>query len=389
MWYFRSPEICFGDEALRSLEDLAGRRAFIVTDEVISGLGYPALVQRHLTNAGLETTVYAAVRPEPTLDDVRAGAAAMLIYEPDWIVALGGGSCLDAARAMWILYERPELEPEAINPFDVLGLRSKARLVCIPTTAGTGSESGYAVILTDPATKQKLTRGAPEARADITIVDPQLTADLPRHLTADTGIDVLTHAVEGYTCSWANDFTDGPCLKAASLVFRYLPRAVASGAADPEARERMANAATIAGLALGNSNVALAHGLGHSAGALFRQVPHGRVTAIFLPLSIEFGARADATRYCELAQSLGLPAPDEEAGAANLAGAVRDLLRQIGQPLSLEEAGVTPAEFEANFAALCELAESDHNLLMGPRIPDREEIERLFRYAYAGRPADF
>jgi alcohol dehydrogenase class IV len=389
MWYFRSPDIFFGDDALCALADLKGARAFIVTDKVIAGLGHVDLVREHLAIAGIESAVYADVTPEPTLANVRAGAGVLGQYEPDWIIGLGGGSCLDAARAMWILYERPDVDPEAINPFDDLGLRRKARLICIPTTAGTGSESGYAVVLTDPATKQKLTRGAPEARADITIVDPRLTAELPRQLTADTGIDVLSHAIEGYTSQWANDFTDGPCLKAISLVFRYLPRAVTRGAADARAREKMANAAALAGLALGNSNVALAHGLGHSAGALFPEVPHGRITAIFLPLTIEFAAHEAARRYQDIAYILGLPAADATAGVTSLVGAIRELMRSIRQPLSLREAGISQEAFDANFGALCALADSDHNLLMGPRIPDPGETARIFRYAFEGKPVDF
>ncbi len=389
MWYFRSPEIYFGEDALLSLEELRGERAFIVTDPVIESLGHVGRVWDHLARAGIESQVYPHVKPEPSLEDVRAGARAMLDAGPDWIVGLGGGSCLDAARAMWILYERPDLDPEAINPFDALGLRAKARLLCIPTTAGTGSEAGYAVILTKTQSQQKLTLGAPEARADVTIVDPLLTANLPRQLTADTGIDVLTHAVEGYTSTWANDFTDGPCLKAISLVFDYLPRAVEQGAADPEAREKMANAATLAGLALGNSTVALAHGLGHSAGALFPTIPHGRITAIFLPLAVEFQANGGYERYREIAASLALPAADGAEGARSLVGAIRGLMRQIEQPLSLRAAGVSEAAFAASLPGLIARAEQDHNLLLGQRFPDADEIERLFRHAYDGRPVDF
>lgn len=296
---------------------------------------------------------------------------------------------MDAARAMWILYERPDVDPAAISPMETLGLRQKARLLCIPTTAGTGSETGYAVVLTDTEQQRKLTLGAPEATADLAVVDPLFTAHLPRQATADTGIDALTHAVEGYTSTWANDFTDGPCLKAIDLVFHYLPRAVAQGAQDMEAREKMANAATIAGLALGNSAVALAHALGHSAGALFSELPHGRITALFLPYTIEFTANGGGGRYQDIAYMLRLPASTAEEAAASLAQAIRDLMESVGLPLSLKDAGISPTEFASMLQPMCARADVDANLLMGRRIPDDEELKKLFEYAYEGRPIDF
>ncbi|GAB4158689.1 MAG: hypothetical protein Fur0021_28840 [Candidatus Promineifilaceae bacterium] len=389
MWFFRSPQVYFGEDALTYLGELQGRRALIVTDEVLLGLGFPQKVQTVLQEANMESAVFAEVEPQPSLQTVQRGAAVMQAYAPDWIIGLGGGSCMDAARAMWILYERPDLDPAAISPMETLGLRQKARLLCIPTTAGTGSETGYAVVLTDTVEQRKLTLGAPEATADVAVVDPQFTANLPRQSTADTGIDVLTHAIEGYTCNWANDFTDGPCLKAADLVFRYLPRAVSQGAADMEAREKMANAAAIAGLALGNSNVALAHALGHSAGALFHQLPHGRITALFLPYTIEFVAPAGTARYQDIAYILRLPAATEAEAAASLAQAIRDLMQRVGLPLSMRDAGISAAEFATMLQPMCERADTDSNLLMSRRVPDSDELQKLFEYAYEGRSIDF
>ncbi|MCA9938072.1 MAG: iron-containing alcohol dehydrogenase [Anaerolineales bacterium] len=389
MWFFRSPHVYFGEDALSHLAEVQGRRAFIVTDEVLLGLGFPQRVQAYLEDAGISSTIFAAVEPQPSLQTVQRGAAAMLDYAPDWVIGLGGGSCMDAARAMWILYERPDIDPAAISPMELLGLRQKARLMCIPTTAGTGSETGYAVVLTDTVEQRKLTLGSPEATADLALVDPAFTLHLPRQATADTGIDVLTHAIEGYTCQWANDFTDGPCLKAIDLVFRYLPRAVAQGAADAEAREKMANAAAIAGLALGNSNVALAHALGHSAGALFHDLPHGRITALFLPYTIEFVAPVGTARYQEIAHMLRLPAAGEAEGAASLAEAVRRLMQEVGLPLCLRDAGISPDQFAANLQPMCERADTDTNILMSRRLPETEEVQRLFEYAYDGRSIDF
>ncbi len=391
MWFFRSPEIYFGEDSLAYLSELQGKRAFIVTDAVLEGLGYVQRVREQLEIAGIPSDLFAEVEPQPSLQTVRRGAKQMMDSQPDWVIGLGGGSCMDAARAMWIHYERPDIDPEAINPFDQLGLRSKARLICIPTTAGTGSESGYGVVLTDTETHRKLTLGAREATADIAIVDPQFSQHLPQQVTIDTGIDVLTHAIEGYTCTWANDFTDGPCLKAAHLVFNYLPRAAKNGADDMQAREKMANAAAIAGLALGNSTVALAHALGHSAGALLPQLTHGRITALFLPYTIEFTANGaeDNRRYQDIAYILGLKAENDRQAATELVKAIQGLMSDVGLPLNLADAGISVAEFEEKLPGMVERAEFDANLLAGRRIPDEAEIEKLIRYAYDGRSIDF
>ncbi|PIE79512.1 MAG: alcohol dehydrogenase [Chloroflexi bacterium] len=389
MWFFKCPEFCFGEDALTRLASLQGKRAFIVTDENIVELGFATAVQEQLVSANIQSQVFAEVEPDPSIQTVKRGAEAMLAYEPDWVVGLGGGSSMDAAKAMWILYERPDLEPAEINPFDELNLRQKARLICIPTTAGTGSESNYGIVLTDPADKRKLTLGSREATPDLAIVDPAFTAQLPRQITADTGIDVLSHAIEAYNCTWANDYTDGLCLQAVRMVFAYLPRAVAHGADDFEAREKMANAASIAGMVLGNSQVALAHALGHSAGGIFKQVPHGRITAVFLPTTIQFIAQAGLGRYRDIAQLLHLPARDETEGAASLVDAIYQLFGDIEQPQSLAAAGIPAAEFEEAMPLMIEHVDFDANTLMSPRIPETSEVEKLLLYAYNGRAVDF
>ena len=389
MWFFKCPEFFFGEDALSQLEMLPGKHAFIVTDANIAKLGFADLVQKTLASADIDSHLFAEVEPDPSLQTVQRGAQAMLRHKPDWIIGLGGGSCMDAAKAMWILYERPDIEPESISPMEDLGLRQKARLICIPTTAGTGAESNYGIVLTDTVEKRKLTLGSREATPDIAIVDPIFTKNLPAFITADTGIDVLSHAIEAYSCGWANDFTDGLCLQAARMVFTYLPRAVANGPNDEEAREKMANAASIAGITLGNSQVALAHALGHSAGALFKTIPHGRITAIFLPYTIEFVANGGVGRYVDLAAMIGQPASDEAEAAQKLASATRSLMRQLNLPTTLQEAGITPDQLETQLETLCEHVVIDTNTLMSRRIPDTDEVERLFQYAYDGRSVDF
>ena len=389
MWFFRSPEIVFGEDALDYLAEIQGRKAFIVTDENIVALGFVEKVQAKLAQAGIDTAVFADVEPNPSMQTTQRGAEAATAYGPDWIVGLGGGSCVDAAKSIWILYERPDLAPDEVAPIGSLGLRQKARFIAIPTTSGTGAETTWPIVLTDTAERRKLSVGHPENIPDIAIVDPIFVSELPSQLTADTGMDALTHAVEGYTSQWRNDFTDGLCLKAIQLVFDYLPRAYENGGNDPKAREKMHNAGTIAGLGFGNSMAAMAHGLGHSLGALF-PVTHGRAVGLFLPYTVEFTVRGDLpTRYAEIARFLGLPAASEAEGAASLVQAIRNLARRIGQPISLQEAGISRQDFEAQLPKLIDNALNDSAMIVGLRFPEEKEAEQVCRYAFEGKTIDF
>ncbi|HEY53506.1 MAG TPA: iron-containing alcohol dehydrogenase, partial [Caldilineae bacterium] len=197
MWFFDCPEIVYGEDALSQLEELNGERAFIVTDPVLHELGFTARIAALLTTAGLEVTHFSEVEPEPSLQTVQRGAEQMRGFKPDWIVGLGGGSAMDAAKAMWVLYERPDLQPDEISPMMELNIGKLAKLIAIPTTAGTGSEATWATVLTDKSDGRKLALGSRETVPTIAIVDPALTLDLPARVTADTGLDALTHAIEG------------------------------------------------------------------------------------------------------------------------------------------------------------------------------------------------
>jgi len=387
MWFFNSPRIVFGEDALEDLEHLEGQRAFLVTDANMVKFGFVHRIQGYLGEAGIESQVFSEVEPEPSLQTVRRCAETMTAYQPDWIIGLGGGSSMDAAKAAWLLYENPDADESAINPLETYGLRSKARLIAIPTTSGTGSEATWATVLTDTERQMKLSLGTYEVLPDIAIVDPSLVASLPPRITADTGMDVLTHAVEGYTSQRHNDFSDGMCLQAAKLVFAYLPRAYADGS-DVEAREHMHNAATIAGLGFGNSMAALAHAMGHSMGAVFH-VPHGRSVALFLPYVIEFTANGGDSRYADIAHSLGLPAGDEVQGAASLVAAIRRLQASIDFAASVQALGIQREAYIAALPKLIENAESDNQLFFNLRFADSEDLRRLFEYAYEGRSVDF
>jgi alcohol dehydrogenase class IV len=333
--------------------------------------------------------VFEGVEPDPSIETARAGAARMAEFQPDWIVGLGGGSSLDAAKAMWVLYERPDMDPEGINPIETLNLRSKARFLAIPTTSGTGSEATWAIVLTNVGERRKLGLGSREAMPDIAILDPSFVMSMPPRVTADTGMDALTHAIEGFTCQWHNDFSDGLCLKAAQLVFEYLPRAYQNGA-DLEARIKMHNAATIAGLGFGNAMASLAHGMGHALGGVFH-VPHGRAVSLFLPYTIEFCARGEpgCTRYGDMAHFLNLPCTTEPEAAAKLAAAVRQLQLALDQPRTLAACGIARQDLEREMKLLVTNAGNDNQTVTCTRIPNDDEMRRLFEYAYEGKSIDF
>lgn len=390
MWYFRSPEIVFGSDALDHLTHLTGQRAFIVTDATLVKLGVAQRVQEKLRQAGMASEIFSQIETEPSVATIYQGAAAMTAYEPDWVVGLGGGSAIDAAKAMWILYENPDLNILAVTPFAPLILRRKAKMMAISATSGTGAEVTWGIVLTDPDDQRKVAVGSPENTPDLAIVDPSLAATMPPQLTADTGMDALTHAIEGYTSTWNNDFADGLCLKAAKLIFDHLPCAVADGA-DTLAREKMHNAAAIAGLGFINSMCSLAHALGHSLGAVFH-VPHGRAVGLFLPYTIQYQTYPgpDQTRYHEIATFLGLPAATPLQGAESLVQAIRQLAAGIGQPLSLQAAlPLTLTELDQYLDKLVENAESDSQIITSPRPPSTEDIRKLFIYTFQGRDIDW
>jgi alcohol dehydrogenase class IV len=224
MWYFVSPEIVFGEDALSRIDDIDALRALIVCGKTVSRMGFVDIVKEHLDIAGIESQVFDEIEPEPTTATIRKGADKAQECLPDLIVGLGGGSSIDAAKAIWVLYERPDIQLQGITPFESLGLRKKARLVAIPTTSGTGSEANSNLVITDESEQRKLGLANREIYPDIAIVDHIFASGMPPQLTADSGMDALTHAIEGYTSQCRNDFSDGLCIKAIQLIFSYLLR---------------------------------------------------------------------------------------------------------------------------------------------------------------------
>jgi alcohol dehydrogenase class IV len=388
MWYFVVPEVVFGQDALSHLAELKGKTAFIVTDKNIVNLGLIDKVKEQLAQAGIQATIFDEVEPDPSLQTVQKGVALVNQYGPDLIVAVGGGSVMDAAKAMRVEYERPDIKAEEINPFiSDLGLGAKCKLVCIATTSGTGAEATFVVVLTDTADQRKLSLINREIVPDIAIVDPEMARAMPPQITADTGIDALTHAIEGYTCAWKNDFADGLCIRAIQLVFRYLPRAVRNGD-DMEAREKMHNAACMAGIGFVNALTAMAHATGHSLGAVFH-TPHGRAVGLFLPYTIEFIGEVREELWAEIAYAIKLEVPQGKTAAAILAQTIRELAREIHQPVSLKEAGIPLDSFNKAMERLIDNVMADGSLIVSARIPNVAETERFFNYTYEGKSIDF
>lgn len=389
MWFFTSPRtIVFGESALEYLKELEGEKVFIVTDKNLRKLGIVDKVVEQLKEIGMEIRIFDEVEPEPSKQTVEKGAKILSEFEADWIIGLGGGSCMDAAKAMWILYERPDLTIEDITPFEKLNLRKKTRLINIPTTSGTGADVTWAIVITDTERKVKLELASREVVADISILDPVLVLDLPPRLTADTGMDALVQAIEAYTVQWKNDFSDALALRAIQLIFKYLPRAFKNGKNDPEAREKMHNAATMSGLAFSNAQIGIVHAMGHSLGAVFK-IPHGRSVAVFLPYVMEYNLPEVASLYAEIAEAIGISDGSDEGKARKLIEAIRNLMKEIEEPLSIREMNISREEFEAKLDELIGKANESTGTIVNPRVPSEEDYRKLFLYAYEGKNVDF
>ena len=387
MWWFLAPRVAFGEEALDALETVKGSRAMVVTDQTIRRLGFVEEVVQRLRKNGMEVLVFDEVEPEPSKETVMRGAERAKEFSPDWFVGLGGGSCMDAAKAIWVMYERPDLRIEDITPMTELGLRRKARLVCIPTTSGTGSEATWAAVITSREEVFKAELASREILPDLSIVDPRLASKMPPSLTASTGMDVISHAVEAYLSQWSNPFSDALALQALRLAFRYLPRAHANGS-DMEARDKMHVAATMAGMAFSNSQIGLIHAMGHSLGAVYH-IPHGRTVGLFLPYGMEYAREVARERLVDIAWAAGLEAPSREETVERLLGWVREFVRGLGEPLSVRELGIGREDFEGRLEELVRKAMQSTGIFTSPRVPEDADCRRLFLYAYEGKRVDF
>jgi acetaldehyde dehydrogenase / alcohol dehydrogenase len=407
-WFKIPAQIYFEKNSVQCLAGLPDMsRAFIVTSpsSVHNGNLDRVLYQLKKHPAQVKSEIFTEVEPEPSIETVKYGAEMMRKFQPDVIIALGGGSVMDAAKAMWLYYEHPDTDFEALRQkfFDPSKrvityprLRGKAKLIAIPTTSGTGSEVTAFTVISDKKTNLKYPLADFELTPDVAIIDPQFVMTVPKHVTADTGMDVLTHAIESYVSVLANDFTDGPALKAIQLVFKYLPTAYHNGD-DEIAREKMHNASTIAGMAFANSFLGINHSLAHALGAEFN-IPHGRANALLMPHVVRYNASKPNKfmtypkyehfianeRYAEIAQMLGLPARTTEEGVESLIQAIVNLANEIEIPMSIEACGVDPIEFESRVSELAEHAFDDQDTIANPKMPLVTELAEIYRSAYKG-----
>lgn len=416
MLWFRVPEkiyFKFGclPIALRELKEMHKKRAFIVTDKVLFDLGFVDLVTDVLEDIGIEFKIFFDVEPDPTLATARKGAHEMATFKPDVIVAVGGGSPMDAAKIMWVLYEHPEVRFEdlamrfmdirkRVYTFPKMG--EKAMMVSIPTSAGTGSEVTPFAVITDEKTGVKYPLADYELTPDMAIIDAELMMRMPRSLTAASGIDALTHAIEAYVSVLASEYTNGLALEAMRLIFKYLPQAYNEGTENVKAREKMAHASTIAGMAFANAFLGVCHSMAHKLGAM-HHVPHGIANGMLINEVIRFNASDNPRkqtafpqykypnakwRYAQIADYLRLGGSNEEEKIENLIRAIDELKAKIHIPKTIKDAGVSEQKFYGTLDEMAESAFDDQCTGANPRYPLICEIKQMYINAFEGTPGD-
>jgi alcohol dehydrogenase class IV len=390
MYNFVCPLIVYGDNSLDYIAQIKGNKAFIVTDKNIVKLGLIKHVTDQLDAKKITWEIFDEVEAEPSTDTIRKGGVAVGKYQPDWVIGVGGGSCMDAAKAVILLLARPELKPEDLSINYDFNFREKARLMAIPTTSGTGSEASWAIVLTDPKDNYKIGLGTPEDMPDVAILDPVMVMGMPPQVTADTGMDVICQAIEAYISSWGTSLTAGPALIATRLALEYLPRAYKDGN-DVDARREMMNAALMGGLSGSNSMFGLGHGTGHALGSIFH-IPHGRTVGLFLPYTLEYiinSSEEATTKIAEIARYCGLIAGSDKECAKALIAKIRALAKEIKQPLSVKDCGIDKTKYEKEMPGLVSRALNEIMTMTAPRVPGTEDLDKLFRYAYEGKSIDF
>lgn len=413
MLWFRTPEKIYIKRgclpvALDELKNVMGKKkAFIVTGNFLYNNGYTKPITDKLDEMGIVHKTFFDVSPDPSLASAKAGAAEMLAFQPDTIIAVGGGSAMDAAKIMWVMYEHPEVDfmdmamrfmdiRKRVYTFPKMG--QKAYFIAIPTSAGTGSEVTPFAVITDEKTGIKYSLADYELLPDMAIVDADMMMNAPKGLTAASGIDALTHALEAYVSMLATDYTDSLALRAIKMIFEYLPRAYENGASDPVAREKMANAATIAGMAFANAFLGVCHSMAHKLGA-FYHLPHGVANALMINEVIRFNSSEAPTkmgtfpqydhprtleRYAEIADYIGLKGKNNEEKVENLIKAIDELKEKVGIRKTIKDYDIDEKEFLDRLDEMVEQAFDDQCTGTNPRYPLMNEIRQMYLNAYYG-----
>jgi 1-propanol dehydrogenase len=378
-------QIYFGDGSLERLSGLNCRKVFIVTDPFMIKSGAIDKITNEVLKGGAKYQVFSDIVPDPPIETVVKGIEAMIKYNPEVVIALGGGSAIDAAKAICSfsskVQERTDCEVKDIK---------KVKFIAIPTTSGTGSEVTSFSVITDKSKNIKYPLISDELLPDEAILDAELVVTVPDFITADTGMDVLTHAIEAYVSTKATDYTDALAEKSIKLIFENLIRAYKNGN-DIGARKKMHNASCMAGIAFNNASLGLNHGMAHIVGGKFH-VSHGRTNAILLPYVIEYNADIKgyssksyteaATRYCEIAKILGLPSSNVRQGVKSLISAINKLLKEFNLPTTLSETGIKAEDFKSEVVEMSKIAIEDRCTETNPRVPNQEEVIALFKRAF-------
>ena len=391
-------DLYHGKGSLEALKTLEGKKAIIcVGGGSMKRNGFLQKAEDYLKEAGMEVKLFEGIESDPSVETVMKGAAVMTEFEPDWIVAIGGGSPIDAAKAMWIKYEYPDTTFEDMcKVFGLPKLRKKAHFCAVSSTSGTATEVTAFSIITDYEKGIKYPIADFEITPDVAIVDPELAETMPKKLVAHTGMDAMTHAIEAYVSNMASDYTDGLAEKAFELVFKNLREAYNNGA-NSWAREKMHNASTIAGMAFTNAFLGVCHSLAHKIGAEFH-LPHGRINAILLPYVIRYNSQRPTKfvsfpkyeyyiadqKYADLSRRMNFPAYGNEEGVNSLIKEIQKLNADLNIPKSFKDAGINEQEFMAKLDLLADRAFEDQCTTANPRLPLVEELKQILIDSYYG-----
>lgn len=376
-------DLYFGKGSLELLKSIKGKKASIVIGgSSIKRFGYLQKLEDYLAEAGIETQLIEGVECDPSVETVMNGAKMMQEFQPDWIISIGGGSPIDAAKAMWIFYEHPDAEfKEIAKPFNIPELRKKARFIAIPTTSGTATEVTAFSVITDYSEGIKYPLADFEITPDIAILEPEIAYNMPEQLTAHTGIDALTHATEAYVASNASAFSDPLALKSIKMIFDNLKK---SYEGDENARDEMHIAQCMAGMAFSNALLGICHSMAHKSGAIFH-IPHGCANAIYLPYVVEYNRKTVESRYADIARYIGLKGETDEELVDAYVAAIRNLSAELEIPATLAEYGVKEDDFKANLERISANAVLDACTGCNPRETQKEDFEKLYSSSFYGK----
>lgn len=381
-------DLYFGKGSLEHLKTLKGKKAIIVLGGgTMKRLGVVDKAVNYLKEAGIESKLIEDVEPDPSVETVLKGAEAMREFQPDWIISIGGGSPIDAAKAMWVFYEYPETKFDDIkDPFTLPELRTKAKFIAVPSTSGTATEVTAFSVITDYSTGIKYPLADFNITPDIAILDSELAESMPKTLTAHTGMDALTHALEAYVAGLRSTFSDPLALEAILLVHEHLINSYET--CDSKAREEMHYAQCLAGMAFSNALLGITHSMAHKTGAIF-DIPHGQANAIYLPYVVKFNSKACADRYAKVAKALGLKGNTDVELVDSLCTEIKEMNKKMDIPLTLKEFGVEEENFKSKVELISERALLDPCTGSNPRQINKEEMIKLFTAIYYGEQVNF